>query len=155
LNETAVLTTIAGAHGYRREGLTTFPLHTPVESNNRAPRHHHANAAKEVYVHAGKRMRGMFFGEEVGGLVAAAWAFLERKWPQVIHRCGLPFAFDFAKNQDPEVKYHFIPRPCHVSISQIVANGRDWSCKQVARFDTRTNPVTQACLEQFKKVRLY
>jgi AraC family transcriptional regulator len=38
LNETAVLTTMGGPHGHRREGLKTFPMHAPVETSNKAPR---------------------------------------------------------------------------------------------------------------------
>lgn len=102
---------------------------------------HHENAAKEVYVDAGKRLHGMFQGGEVIGLT--------------MHSCGVPFAFDFAKDSDYEVKYHFIPRQCYVTISQIVPNGSDWSYKPLARFDNRTTPANAACLEQFKKIRLY
>ena len=102
---------------------------------------HHENAAKEVYVDAGKRMHGMFHGGEVIGLT--------------MHSCGVPFAFDFAKDSDYEVKYHFIPGQCYVTISQIVPNGSDWSYKTAARFDNRTTPANAACLAQFKKIRLY
>lgn len=102
---------------------------------------HHENAAKEVYVDAGRRMHGMFFGEEIGGLV--------------VHRCAVPFSFGFADKGDYEVKYHSIPKQCFVTISQIVQNGSDWAYKPVARFDNRTTPATEACLEQFRKFRLY
>ena len=102
---------------------------------------HHPNAAKEVYVDASKRMHGLFIGEEVAGLT--------------VYRCGVPIAFDFSKDSDYEVKYHFATKQCYVTISQIVPNGSDWSSKQVARFDNRTTPATAACLEQFNKLRLY
>lgn len=101
---------------------------------------HHENAAKEVYVDASQRMNGMFFGHQAIGI-------------GVIHQCGVPFSFPFEANRDYEVKYHFVPRQCHVVISEIVPNGNAWAYKRLARFDNRTDQQTQGCYEQFKRLR--
>ena len=103
---------------------------------------HHENGAKEVYVDASRPMHGMFFGEEPTGFGR-------------IHRCAVPFSFRFAENRDYEVKYHFIPQQCHVTVSSIVQNGDGWVLQPAARFGNRATPAAQGCHDQFRQFRWY
>jgi hypothetical protein len=101
---------------------------------------HHENAAKEVYVDASRPMHGMFFGQEPVGI-------------GLIHACAVPFSFSFAENRDYEVKYHFIPKQCHVTISSIAPNGDGWVYKTAAKFGNRATEMTQGCDPVFRRLR--
>jgi hypothetical protein len=101
---------------------------------------HHENAAKEVYVDASKPMHGMFFGQEPVGI-------------GLIHTCAVPFSFSFAENRDYEVKYHFIPKQCHVTISSIAPNGDGWVYKTAAKFGNRATEMTRGCEQAFRQLR--
>jgi hypothetical protein len=103
------------------------------------------NAAKEVYVAAGKPIHAMFIGSET------TYSALGSK----VHSCGAPFSFTFAENNNYEVTFQWSPENCEVIVSQIVQTENNWSLSELARFDNKVNEWNRSCLTQFKKMRLY
>jgi hypothetical protein len=101
---------------------------------------HDKNAAKEVYVDASKKLHGMFFGGDQIG--------------KTVYSCGVPFSFTFSEHNDYEVKFHWAPHQCWVTVSQIVPNGSTWSLTYLKTFDSYTNASNRGCLSQFKRARL-
>ena len=99
------------------------------------------NAAKEVYVQAGKPLSVMFYGSERVGTT--------------LHTCGVPIFFTFEEGRDYEVRYHQLSPQCDVSVSQVVGDPAGAVKKRLAEFSNRVTAQNTGCLAAFKKTRLY
>jgi hypothetical protein len=98
---------------------------------------YHDNAAKEIYVQAGKPVHALFSGSEAN------------------YQCGVPFSFTFQDSNDYEVKYQLDGLACSVTVAQLVRKGDGWSASQLGKFYNVVTEANRGCLAQFKKTRMY
>jgi hypothetical protein len=99
------------------------------------------NAAKEVYVEAGKQINMLFVGVEAAN--------------GRVYSCGTPLHFTFAENKAYEVKYNWDPVNCSIIVSEIANQSGQWALVKVATFTNQVNEKNKGCVAQFKKSRLY
>lgn len=100
---------------------------------------YHENAAKEVYVEAGRERTWLFKGQELGGGYA--------------HICGVAVTFTFAEGKDYEVKFKGEEKSCSVVIAEFRGTQQAPRLQELARFDNRIDDAHQGCEEAFKKFR--
>lgn len=102
---------------------------------------YHKNAAKEVYVRAGKEITGMFTGSEIK--------------EGVVYSCGVPFSYTFDDKKDYEVEFTWSRRHCRANIYEIVNTSGQWSRESKKSYSNDITPDNAGCFSQFSKSRLY
>ena len=112
------------------------------------------NAAKEVYVEAGRQFNWFFTSAD--RTLQFSPIMLAGVIPFEIHHCGVPFSYSFEESKDYEIALNWSRTACRVVVSQLVVDSTGSpALSEVASFSNQLTDVNKTCLEQLKKTRLY
>lgn len=98
------------------------------------------SSAKEIYVPANQVINAMFFGQGTYGRTSQS--------------CAVPFSYTFSAGKDYEIFFDFNRVGCAVIAAEIVDNSPPEK-KITATFLNRASAENTACMDAFKKIRMY
>lgn len=114
---------------------------------------HSKNAAKEVYVQAGKELHFLYSGESGGAVAVTA----EYMYLFALKTCGNSFSYKFEKNKDYEVFFNWDESNrlgCKTTISEIDINSSN-EIEVIKSFDVYDLDQNSSCYESLIKTRFY
>ena len=112
------------------------------------------NAAKEVYVEAGRQFNWLFMSADSS--LQLSPVMLVGLIPVEVHACGVPFSYSFIENKDYEVSLQWNRTTCRVIVSEVAADstaGPQFS--ELATFTNQLTETNKTCLNQLTKKRVY
>jgi hypothetical protein len=112
------------------------------------------NAAKEVYVEAGRQFNWLFVSAD--RTLQFSPIMLAGVIPYELHLCGVPFSYTFDETKDYEIALNWSRTTCRVVVSQVVVDlTGNPTLAEVASFSNQLTEANKTCLEQLTKKRPY